>query len=169
MTTPSSRESSPDPELESRAGGTPVCHPDRRNWRPGDDDADELLTQKVADAIRDGASERQMAKLLGWSRAHMWRAKQVSQIPEELFDRLRAAGVGNREIVAVGRALKDGEIFRRDVECCPNCGHAVRVRPAIKPSTRKIVADWLDEIAERTTDGAATVRRQRGPPISAVT
>jgi hypothetical protein len=143
----------PDPNksfaAESKAtDGTPVCHPDRRNWRPGDDDAaDELQFQKLQDAIRDGASERAISKLLGLNRARMWRAKMIANIPDELFDRLSAARVGRREIVGVGRALKDGELLRSDVECCPNCGHRLRLRPAIKQSTMKIVADWMDEKA----------------------
>jgi hypothetical protein len=155
MTTPDPSKSFAA-ESES-ADGTPVCHPDRRNWRPGDDDAaDELQFQKLQDAIRDGASERAIAKLLGLNRAQMWRAKMASQVPKELLERLLAARVGHREIVGVGRALKDGELLRRDVECCPNCGHRLRLRPAIKQSTIKIVADWMDE--KDAAESAATAQ-----------
>jgi len=75
-------------------GATP--HIDRPNWQPGDDDADELLVQKVPDALRDGASERKLAKLLGLSRVHLCRCHMAAQIPEPLFPRLceaRRAGV----------------------------------------------------------------------------
>jgi hypothetical protein len=41
--------------VSADTGGSPGCHPhaDRPNWRPGDDDADDLLRQKIADALRD--------------------------------------------------------------------------------------------------------------------
>jgi hypothetical protein len=48
----------------------------------GPDDAGELLVEKIRDALRDGKSERHLAKLLGVSRALLWRAKMMSQIRE---------------------------------------------------------------------------------------
>jgi DNA invertase Pin-like site-specific DNA recombinase len=81
---------SPDHEQEAGASnGSPGSH--LRNWRPGDDDADELLRQKIADALRDGASERQLAKVLGISRMQLWRAQKFNAIPEDLFDQLMKA------------------------------------------------------------------------------
>src|SRR5262249_53423136 len=62
---------------------TPGSHPhsDRPNWGPSDDDAEELLLQKIADAIRDGQSERHIAKLLGISRMMLWRGRAYAAIP----------------------------------------------------------------------------------------
>jgi hypothetical protein len=122
-----------------------------RNWRPGDDDTDDLLSQKIADALRDGKSERQIAKLLGLSRTHIWRIKMMANIPESLLNRLfaaRSAGtipLSTKSLAAIGRCLKDGELLRGEIECCPNCGHQLRVRPDVSPAAMKIVADWYDE------------------------
>jgi hypothetical protein len=127
--------------------GSPGSHPhsDRPNWQPGDDDADELLTQKIADALRDGKSERHLANLLGLSRMRLWRCRMMAQIPEPLSERLSAAGYRSRTLAAIGRALQDGELLRGEVECCPNCGHKLRVRPDIPQAAIKIVVDWLEE------------------------
>src|SRR6516165_1304302 len=59
------------------SNGSPSSH--LRNWRPGDDNADELLQQKIADALRDGKSERQIAKLLNIPRTKLWRGKRKWQ------------------------------------------------------------------------------------------
>jgi hypothetical protein len=133
--------------------GSPGSHPhsDRPNWQPGDDDADELLTQKIADALRDGKSERQIAKLLGLSRTLVWRMKLISQIPEPLFLRLQEArrsgaiSLSTKTLAAIGRALGDGELLRGEVECCPHCGHKLRVRLDISQAAAKVVADWYEE------------------------
>jgi hypothetical protein len=133
-------------EPANPTNGTPVCQPDRRNWRPGDDvNLDELQSQKIQDAIRDGASLRAICKLLGLNRALAWRMIQMAHVPKDLYERLSAARVGFREIVNVGRALKDDERPRDDVERCPECGCQLRRRPPFKQSTAKIVAEWFDE------------------------
>jgi hypothetical protein len=73
-----------------------------------------------------------MAKLLGLSRMKLWRARYMAQIPEPLFDRLLAAGFRSaKSLAAIGRALKDGELLRGEVERCPNCGYRLRVRPDV--------------------------------------
>lgn len=129
--------------------GSPGSHPhsDRPNWRPGDDDRDELLAQKIADALRDGKSERQIAKLLGISRMRVWRMKAISRIPEPLFDRLCEAWtvgllprLSTKLLAAIGRALEDGELLRGEVECCPNCGHKLRIRMDIPRTAIKVPA-----------------------------
>src|SRR5438105_2488735 len=95
--------------------GSPGSHPysDRPNWRPGDDDVDELLTEKIADALRDGKSERHLAKLLGLSRMQLWRARMMAQIPEPLLERLHEARrtgrirqLSSKLLAAIGRALQ---------------------------------------------------------------
>jgi hypothetical protein len=108
--------------------GSPGSHLDLSNWRPGDDDADELLTQKVTDALRNGASERQLAKLLGISRMTLWRGRLRSAIPETLYDRLLAARVGTKALDFIGRICRDGEPPTPEIECCPNCGYVLRAR-----------------------------------------
>jgi len=45
-----------DPKTDGSPGSHP--HSDRPNWQPGDDDEEELMLQKIADALRDGKSER---------------------------------------------------------------------------------------------------------------
>lgn len=65
---------------------SPGSHPhsNRPNWEPAETANDYLRN------CRDGLeaySDRRMAKLLGWSRAHLWRAKLMAEIPEDLFDR----------------------------------------------------------------------------------
>jgi hypothetical protein len=135
-------------DMSASLSGSPGSHPhsDRPNWRPGDDDADEFLVQKIADALREGKSERQFAKLLGLSRMKLWRGRMMAKIPEPLFERLLAAGYrSSRILAAIGRALQDGEFLRGEVECCPNCGHTLRVRPDTPQAAIKIVADWLGE------------------------
>src|SRR5438132_12896107 len=79
---------------------------------------DELLTQKIADALRDGKSERHLAKLLGLSRMQLWRARMMAQIPEPLLERLHEARrtgqirqLSSKLLAAIGRALQDGELF----------------------------------------------------------
>jgi hypothetical protein len=143
--------------------GPPGSHPhlDRRNWHPGDDDGDDLLIQKIADALRDGKSERQIAKLLGLSRTQIWRAKMMARIPTPLWERLfeaRSAGrisLDRRTLVAIGRALQNGVPLRAEIECCPNCGHQLRVRGVISQSVMKVVADWLTEREQQQTAGGA--------------
>jgi hypothetical protein len=147
------------------SNGSPGSHPhvDRPNWRPGDDDADELLIQKIGDALRDGASERHFAKLLGLSRVHLWRCHMAAQIPEPLLERLceaRRAGLIKsltvKSLAAIGRALQDGEPLRGKVERCPNCGHTLRVRLDISSAALRIVCEWIAEketTADKRTSG----------------
>jgi hypothetical protein len=49
------------------------------------------------------------------------------------------------QMAAIGRAFKDGDLLRGEIERCPNCGHTLRIRPGISPAAIKIVADWLAE------------------------
>jgi hypothetical protein len=143
--------------MDSLGNGSPGSHPhsDRPNWQPGDDDAADLLNQKIRDAINQGKSERQIAKLLGLTRTEIWRWKLMAAIPKPLLDRLMKAGSGRgrsfslgtstKALAAIGRALKDGELRRGEVERCPHCGEVIRVRPDISKATAKIVADYLAE------------------------
>jgi transposase len=101
-----------------------------------------LCGQKLADALRDGKSERQIAKLLGLTRKMIWRAKLVASIPEELYERLRATKprLSSKEMELVARHLR-GDDFTGEVEHCPHCGEALRHR-GLKPSTVRVVEEW---------------------------
>jgi hypothetical protein len=127
--------------------GSPGSH--LSNWRPGDDDADELLTQKITDALRDGASERQIAKLLGVSRMVLWRGQLRSTIPETLYDRLLAARVGTKALDYIARLCRDGEPPRPEIEFCPNCGYKLRIR------SRKDISRALDIMEQWGREQAA--------------
>jgi hypothetical protein len=125
--------------------GPPGGHPhnDRPNWQPGDDDTDELLTQKIRDAIRDGVSERKMAKLLGIPRSQLWKGKAMAAIPEDLFNRLMAARVGGRALVYIGRFFTDPDNPPNvETECCPNCGQLLRTRNKAILRAFDIVQQW---------------------------
>jgi hypothetical protein len=143
------------------APGFPVSHPhiDRPNWRPGDDDADELLLRKIADALRNGQSERQIAKLLGVSRMMFWRGKVLSAIPAGLYERLSAARVGIKAMLYIGRLCADPDNpIAAEVECCPNCGHELRVRKKSILRALEIMEGWL---ADGRTDGQASTANKR--------
>src|SRR5258708_36833177 len=95
-------------------------HPqsNRPNWQPGDDDADELLTQKIADALRDGKSERQIAKLLGISRMMLWRGKVMSAIPDVLADRLMVPRTGGKALLHVAWTLSKPDNYANAATHC---------------------------------------------------
>jgi hypothetical protein len=124
--------------------GSPGSH--LPNWRPGDDDAHELHLQKLRDALRDGKSDRQIAKLLGVNRMMLWRMKTLGAMPEGLADRLVAAGVGMRAMIYIARICADplGGISP-EVECCPNCGHRLRTRNKSIMRALDIAQAWQDE------------------------
>jgi hypothetical protein len=131
--------------------GSPGSHPhsDRPNWRKAE------TFEEYQSNVREGLeehSERRVAKLLELSRMKLWRSRVMAQIPEPLFNRLIAAGIGSKSLAAIGRALRDGNLLRGEVESCPNCGHQLRVRPAIRQAAIRIVADWLEEQTTHETD-----------------
>ncbi len=128
--------------------GSPESHPhsDRPNWQPAQT-ADAYL--RNCDDGLETYSERRMAKLLGVSRTTLWRWKWMGEIPDELFERLldRADRVpSTTEFANIGRALY-GRGPAHDVERCPHCGEVLRVRGRWRPSTAKIVNEWLREQA----------------------
>jgi hypothetical protein len=126
--------------------GSPGSHPhsDRPNWRPGDDDADELLTQKIRDALRSGvASEREIARLTGLSRKQIWQFKLWAAIPAGLWDRLVAAQVGKRGAAVIGRIYRGRPVKRPEIECCPNCGQVLRVRNKSVLRAFDIMDAWI--------------------------
>jgi len=126
-----------------------------RNWRPGDDDAEELLHQKIADALRDGKSERQIAKLLGLPRALIWRGKKLAAIPAGLLERLFQARVGARAMLYIGRCYESGEAAPIETERCPNCGHVLRVRAKAIRKAVDIMTQWVEDGRPSPNDEAA--------------
>jgi hypothetical protein len=130
--------------------GSPGNHPhsNRPNWQPGDDDADELLTHKIADALRDGKSERQIAKLLDISRMMIWRSKIFAAIPKGLFERLMAAHVGEKGLIFIGRLCSNPDNPPEiEIECCPNCGAKLRARS-------KSILHAIDVMRQWRADGS---------------
>ncbi len=124
--------------------GSPGSHPhsDRPNWQPAET-ADEYV-RNCQDGL-EAYSERRMAKLLGVSRAALWRWKLMAEIPEELFQRLLAGAdhvPSTKELANVARALS-GRGPSHDAERCPHCGEVLRVRGRWRPGTAKVVNEWL--------------------------
>jgi len=129
-----------------RGGGSPVGHPhaERPNWRPAETLDD--YERNCADGLETW-SERRAAKLLGLPRAKIWRAKKKAAIPDELLQRLLAAGIGSAELSYIGRALAGGDLIGAQTECCPHCGGTLRVRSHISQKAYGIVAEFLSEVA----------------------
>jgi len=125
--------------------GSPGSHP-LLNWRPGDDDADDLLQQKIADTLRDGKSERHLAKLLDVSRSVFWRSKKLNTIPDGLLERLFDARVGSKALLYIARLCESGKLPPVEVEHCPNCGHTLRVR-SVKGIRRAldVLTKWIED------------------------
>ncbi len=127
--------------------GSPGSHPhfDRPNWQPA---VTAVEYMRNCQEGLEAYSERRMAKLLGISRARLWRWKLMAEIPEELFERLLVEMdhvPSTKELANVGRALY-GHGPAQDVEHCPHCGEVLRVRGRWRPSTAKIVNEWLGEL-----------------------
>jgi hypothetical protein len=131
---------------QERLTGSPGshAHSDQPNWRSGDDDADELLSQKILDALRNGASERQLAQLLAIPRTVLWRGKLYSQIPPNLYDRLLKARVAQKQILTIAKIFRgdDLETISHEIEYCPNCGHVLRNRTRLSPTVLAILKQW---------------------------
>jgi hypothetical protein len=122
---------------------TPGSHPhsDQPNWRPAD------TFEKYLQNCREGLeqySDRRAAKLLGWSRARLWRAQLMAELPEDLFELLLEAGPrhpSQKALANVALALRGGN--KADAECCPNCGHVLRIRRRVSPELAETVNRWL--------------------------
>ncbi len=134
--------------LEARCM-TPLHHPcprshphaDQPNWRPASTFMDYIRNcQKGLEPY----SDRRAAKLLGISRAELWRWKLMAELPEALFEALLNAErkPSVKALAAVGQAFKGGG-KEADVEKCPHCGGVLRVRLRVSAKYRKIVDGWL--------------------------
>jgi hypothetical protein len=134
--------------MTAPATGSPGSHPhtDQPNWRPADTYEEYIVN------CREGLetySERRVAKLLGMSRIHLWRAHMMAAIPDDLFELLMVAGRRNPRILSSKALASIGQMFTRDVdnvaevEHCPHCGGLVRIRPRVNAKLARVVADWL--------------------------
>jgi hypothetical protein len=147
---------------EQTKTGSPGSHPhsDRPNWQPGDDDADELIRQKIEDALRDGKGERHIAKLLGVSRMAFWRGRLLNAIPSGLLERLLAARVGLKAMLYISRLGCDPDNIPADeVERCPHCGHVLRVRNKSILRALDVMQQWVRDGSPGPVGGSKLWRR----------
>ena len=140
-------------------------HSDRPNWQPAET-ADDYL-RNCQDGLQ-AYSDRRMAKLLGWSRAHLWRAKLMAEIPEDLFERLLARAdhvPSTKELANVARALNVGGADHR------RPGHRGGFPlPAARPPSAKRDPGYSErdrQIQIRSGVRGSGVRRPGGPAQSA--
>lgn len=129
----------------AQQSGPPGSHPhaDRPNWRPAT--TFEEYWRNCQEGLEQ-YSERRAAKILGWSRVRVWRAKQMAQIPDDLLDRLRKLKPppSSRDLAKVGQFLS-GESKIGEAETCPHCGEIVRVRRNISQAVASVVLQWITE------------------------
>jgi hypothetical protein len=130
---------------EVQGNGSPGSHPhaDRRNWKPAET-IDEYL-QNCREGLED-YSQRKAAGLWGVSRSELQRWRLMADIPEPLFEALLSASraPSTKSLGEVGRALR-GTPGKADIECCPQCGFRLRVRPRVSAEYVRIVAHWLSQ------------------------
>jgi hypothetical protein len=123
--------------------GSPGSHPhaDRRNWQPAT--TLEEYCQNVAEGL-EPLSERRMAKLGGFSRMLLYRAKLAAELPEAVIEALAAVGVhSNRALAQIALALKRDTPLAADVERCPHCGGELRRPYVVNHKAFKAVAEAL--------------------------
>jgi hypothetical protein len=122
--------------------GSPGSHShiDRPNWQPATTFEDYLRN------CREGIetySERRHAQLLGVPRIELYRWKRMAELPEELFERLLAAGVrSNKGLDAIALALRRDDPLAHDAEHCPHCGRVLRRRRHVGRKALKAVSEW---------------------------
>lgn len=124
---------------------SPGSHPhsDRPNWH-----AAETIEEYVENC-REGLeqySDRRAAKLLGWSRTELWRAKLISTIPDGLFEFILEQGrpaPSVKALAQVALALQRGGNNIAEVERCPHCGGVLRIRGLVSNKLTGIVNQWL--------------------------
>ena len=119
-------------------------HSDRPNWRPAE--SVEEYFRNVEEGLEKASVER-LTKLLGIGRMMSWRARQIAEIPDGLFDRLLNGGVlGIKQLAQIGLALRRGDGNQpAEIEYCPHCGEIVRVRWLVGTKARKIIRQWVDD------------------------
>ncbi len=111
------------------------------NWQPATTIDDYL---RSCEEGLEEYSDRRAAKLLGWSRMRVYRAKAAASLPDALFEHLLAQGCRMRDIANVALAFERGE-EHAEAEHCPHCGGQLRVRSQITTAARTAIRAWLDE------------------------
>jgi hypothetical protein len=131
----------------------PLCspgsnpHSDQPNWKPAETIEDYF---RNCDEGLEQYTQSRAAKLMGWSRAKLWRLGMSARVPEDLFERLmKYQRESNRQIstkamAAIVLAMDRGKIGW-EVECCPNCGHQLRERRSVSKEILQIVNAWIAE------------------------
>jgi hypothetical protein len=137
------REAVPEPgaEVTGRSDRLPGEPP--RNWQPATTIDDYLRN------CREGLeeySDRRAAKLFGWSRIRLYRAKLMAEIPAALFEALLEADINGRELAAIGRVFATGDFAAAEVERCPHCGHPLRARLPVSRKAAVVIARFLDPV-----------------------
>ena len=126
---------------------SPGSHPHvgQPNWRPADNPWD--YARNCQEGL-ETFSKRRFAKLLGISRAELWRWELMSELPDDLFEMLlegrRARRQSSKSLAAVAVALQNGGPAG-EPERCPHCGGVLRVRPSVSRENIKIVVQWLNK------------------------
>jgi hypothetical protein len=133
--------------------GSPGSHPqaDRPNWTPATTPKDYA---RNCEAGLETYNDRRMAKLYGIPRIELWRWRLMGKIPDELFDRLLAAGCrSTKALAAVAQVLADADAGNvAEVECCPHCGGVIRVRRHVSRRAAEVVLEWLRSGADGTDE-----------------
>jgi formate dehydrogenase maturation protein FdhE len=134
----------------------------RRNWRPGDDDAEaaveaarreeertKQLEAYIEQCERDGKSPtlRELAKLLGVSVKSLEDTKLLADFPGEFVDIIiDSYGELFRQLPRLARHLKTGawsHVVER--EHCPHCGEVVRERWRVSKKLIELWNGWLEQ------------------------
>jgi hypothetical protein len=91
-------------------------------------------------------SDRRAAKLMGVSRMWVYRAKLMSELPRDLFERLLAMDKvpSTKQFASIALALRRGEKTNY-AERCPHCGELLRVRQDFGAGITAVVNEWLAE------------------------
>jgi hypothetical protein len=129
--------------------GSPGSHPhaDRPNWRLA-----EMIDEYWRNC-QEGLeqwSDRRAAKLLGWSRVRVYRARLMSSLPEELFERLVKLA-SSKELAAIAVWLNTGDFPPIKNEHCPHCGEVLRKRWTVRPVVMRAVRDWAQSVTETSS------------------
>jgi hypothetical protein len=104
-----------------------------RNWQPATT-ASEYL-RNCQEGLEE-YSDRRFAKLMGWSRMQVYRARLMAELPDALFEALLKAGVRSAKAMAqAALALKRDEPLAREIERCPHCDGIIRVRRHVNRKT----------------------------------
>jgi hypothetical protein len=126
---------------------SPGSHPhlDRPNWRPAET-ADEYF-QNCREGL-ERYSERHLAKLLGMSRAELWRCRMIAALPDDLFEYLlsecgrRGIKLSSKAMAQISLALQTGNNVA-ECERCPHCRGVLRLRAQVSPALADVVNEWL--------------------------